>query len=51
VINLRGHKDVRIARRAQIVSRLAQTISERKVQKCELRDKNLPKRLRDFLMM
>jgi hypothetical protein len=32
VVKLRSHPDVRIARRAQIVSRLAQTISERQVQ-------------------
>lgn len=31
VKELRGHSDVRIARRAQIISRLAQTISERDV--------------------
>jgi hypothetical protein len=31
VFKLRAHPDVRIARRAQIVSRLAQTISERQV--------------------
>lgn len=31
VLELRGHSDVRIARRAQIISRLAQTISERDV--------------------
>jgi hypothetical protein len=32
VLRLRKHSDVRIARRAQIISRLAQTISERQVQ-------------------
>ena len=32
VFKLRSHADVRIARRAQIVARLAQTISERQVQ-------------------
>lgn len=31
VLELRGHSDVRIARRAQIISRLTQTISERDV--------------------
>ena len=32
VFELRSHPDFRIARRAQIISRLAQVISERKVQ-------------------
>jgi hypothetical protein len=32
VYGLRGHSDVRIARRAQTIARLAQTISERQVQ-------------------
>jgi hypothetical protein len=32
LFRLRGHSDVRIARRAQIIARLAQTISERQVQ-------------------
>ena len=33
VLAIRSHPDVRIARRAQIIARLAQVISERKVQK------------------
>jgi hypothetical protein len=32
VLRLRKHSDIRLARRAQVVSRLAQTISERQVQ-------------------
>jgi hypothetical protein len=33
VLRIRSHPDIRIARRTQTISRLAQVISERKVQK------------------